>query len=182
MKCCGDTSGAIFITVNGGVPPYDYTWSHGAKSQDITGLVEGQYTVTITDSRQCIVNTPEEGATIYEKIIAQGKFVSRDILFDVGKATIKEQSFIEISRIASFMKEHSQVRFSIEGHTDSQGSAETNMNLSEQRARSIKESLIKFGIQEYRLEVKGMGESEPIDTNATLEGRANNRRVEFIPL
>ncbi|MCG8701831.1 MAG: hypothetical protein MI922_27505, partial [Bacteroidales bacterium] len=119
VKCCGDTSGAIFISVKGGVGPYKYLWSHGATSQDITGLAEGQYTVEVTDFNGCIVNTPEEGATIYEKIISQGKFVSRDILFDVGKATIKERSFIEISRIASFMKEHPQIKFSIEGHTDS---------------------------------------------------------------
>jgi outer membrane protein OmpA-like peptidoglycan-associated protein len=157
-------------------------WSHGKTTQDVTGLVEGQYSVEVTDANMCLVNTPEEGATIYEKIIAQGKFISRDILFDVGKATIKEVSFIEISRIASFMKEYPQVRFSIEGHTDSQGAAESNMSLSEQRASSIKVSLIKFGIPDYRLEIKGMGETKPIDTNATAKGRANNRRVEFIPL
>ena len=182
VKCCGDTSGAIFITVKGGITPYKYIWSHGATTQDITGLVEGQYTVSITDANLCMVNTPEEGATIYEKIISQGKFVSRDILFDIGKATIKERSFIEISRIASFMKEHPQIRFSIEGHTDSQGDATANMSLSERRAQAIKESLIKFGISSSRLKIKGMGESKPIDTNSTSEGRANNRRVEFIPL
>jgi outer membrane protein OmpA-like peptidoglycan-associated protein len=182
VKCCGDTSGAIFITVKGGVEPYKYLWSHGKTTQDVTGLVEGQYTVAVTDFNGCVVNTPEEGATIYEKIIAQGKFVSRDILFDVGKATIKEKSFIEISRIASFMKEHPQLMFSIEGHTDSQGDAVANQKLSERRAEAIKESLIKFGIAESRLTTKGWGESNPVDSNATREGRANNRRVEFIPI
>ncbi len=182
VKCCGDTSGAIFISVTGGVAPYDYLWSHGKTTQDVTGLAEGQYTVTVTDANGCVVETPEEGATIYEKIISQGKFVSHDILFDVGKSDIKEESFIEISRIASFMKEHPELRFSIEGHTDSQGSESSNMLLSEQRAASVKESLIKFGIDGDRLETKGFGESVPIDTNATREGRANNRRVEFIPL
>ena len=182
VKCCGDTSGAIFISVTGGVEPYGYLWSHGATSQDITGLAEGQYTVSVTDFNGCVVNTPEEGATIYEKIISQGKFVSRDILFDLGKSTIKESSFIEISRIASFMKEHPELRFSIEGHTDSQGDATANMRLSQQRADAVKESLIKFGIDANRLETKGMGESIPVDTNATPEGRANNRRVEFVPL
>ncbi len=182
VKCCGDTSGAIFITVTGGVEPYEYLWSHGATTQDITGLAEGQYTVSVTDFNGCVVNTPEEGETIYEKIISQGKFVSRDILFDLGKSTIKERSFIEISRIASFMKEHPELRFSIEGHTDSQGDAAANMKLSQQRADAVKESLIKFGIDENRLETKGMGETTPVDTNATPEGRANNRRVEFLPL
>ncbi|MBN2762188.1 MAG: OmpA family protein, partial [Bacteroidales bacterium] len=182
VKCCGDTSGAIFITVTGGVGPYQYLWSHGKTSEDVTGLAEGQYTVMVTDQNGCIVNTPEEGATIYEKIIAQGKFVSRDILFDVGKSVIKERSFVEISRIASFMKEHPELRFSIEGHTDSQGDDNSNLILSRQRAAAVKESLIKFGIDESRLETQGFGESVPVDTNATPEGRANNRRVEFIPL
>lgn len=182
VKCCGDTSGAIFITVNGGVGPYNYLWSHGKTCEDVTGLAEGQYTVSVKDINGCIVNTPEEGASIYEKMIAQGKFVSRDILFDVGKSTIKEQSFIEISRIASFMKEHSELRFSIEGHTDNQGDDAANMLLSKQRAASVKESLIKFGIDGSRLETKGLGETIPVDTNNTPEGRANNRRVEFIPL
>ena len=182
VKCCGDTSGAIFITVEGGVPPYSYLWSHGATTQDITGLVEGQYTVEVTDNNGCVVSTPEQGESIYEEMIARGKFVSRDILFDIGKATIKESSFIEISRIASFMKEHPQIRFSIEGHTDSQGDDAANMRLSRERANAIKESLVKFGISEDRLETKGFGESAPVDTNSTPEGRANNRRVEFIPL
>jgi outer membrane protein OmpA-like peptidoglycan-associated protein len=182
VKCCGDTSGAIFITVTGGVAPYDYLWSHGAKSQDITGLVEGQYTVNVTDANNCIVNTPEEGASIYEKVIAQGKLVSRDILFAVAKSTLEEKSFIEISRIASFMKEYPQLKFSIEGHTDSQGDATTNLKLSESRAEAIKESLVKFGISEKRLTTKGYGESTPIDSNATAVGRANNRRVEFVPI
>ncbi|MBK8808062.1 MAG: OmpA family protein [Bacteroidales bacterium] len=182
VKCCGDTSGAIFISVKGGVGPYQYLWSHGKTSQDVTGLVEGQYTVTVTDANGCKINTPEEGATIYEKIIAQGKFITRDILFDIGKATIKEKSFIEISRIASFMKEHPEIRFSIEGHTDNQGDDLANMTLSKQRSAAIKESLIKFGITASRLETAGKGETVPVDSNLTPEGRANNRRVEFIPL
>jgi len=182
VKCCGDTSGAIFISVKGGVQPYNYLWSHGKKTQDVTGLLQGQYTVTVTDAHGCTINTPEEGATIYEKIISQGKFISRDILFDVGKATIKEKSFVEISRIATFMKEHSEIRFSIEGHTDNQGEDASNLVLSQKRAIAIKASLVKFGINETRLETKGYGETKPVDTNNSAEGRAKNRRVEFIPL
>ncbi|MCG8700369.1 MAG: OmpA family protein, partial [Bacteroidales bacterium] len=67
-------------------------------------------------------------------------------------------------------------------HTDSQGDAAANMTLSDRRAQAIKESLIKFGIAEKRLKTKGWGESRPVDTNSTAEGRAKNRRVEFIPL
>ena len=72
------------------------------------------------------------------------------------------------------------MRFSIEGHSDSQGDDNANMILSRQRSASVKESLIKFGIDGERLETKGFGETVPVDTNATPEGRAKNRRVEFI--
>jgi outer membrane protein OmpA-like peptidoglycan-associated protein len=80
------------------------------------------------------------------------------------------------------MKEHPSISFSIEGHTDSDGDALSNQRLSEARSESIKQALIKFGIRDYRLKTKGYGESKPIATNATAEGKSINRRVEFISL
>ncbi|HEY8937618.1 MAG TPA: OmpA family protein, partial [Cyclobacteriaceae bacterium] len=112
----------------------------------------------------------------------KGMFTTRDILFDVGKATIKPQSFTTINKIASFMKEHPGISFSIEGHTDSDGDALSNQRLSEARAESIKLALIKFGIRDYRLKTKGWGEAKPIASNLTVDGKTTNRRVEFISL
>jgi outer membrane protein OmpA-like peptidoglycan-associated protein len=181
VKCCGDASGAVYISVMGGVKPYSYKWSHGATTQDITNLTLGVYTVTVTDANGCVVSTPEE-MTLFEQVVQKGMFSTRDILFDVGKATIKPQSFTTINKIATFMKEYPSTAFSIEGHTDSDGDAGANQRLSEARAQSIREALIKFGIRDYRLKAKGLGEVKPIATNATVEGKAINRRVEFVSL
>jgi outer membrane protein OmpA-like peptidoglycan-associated protein len=181
VKCCGDASGAIFITVHGGVKPYLYQWSHGATTEDITNLTLGVYTVDVTDGNGCVVSTPDE-MTLFEQVVSRGMFSTQDILFDVNKATIKPQSFTTINLIATFMKEYPSISFSIEGHTDSDGDATSNQTLSEARSESIKQALIKFGIRDYRLKTKGHGESQPITTNATAEGKSINRRVEFISL
>lgn len=181
VRCCGDNSGAIYITVSGGVPPYEYLWSNGATTEDIENLVLGVYTVVATDANNCVVSTADN-TTLYEQIVSQGMFTTRDINFDVAKSIIKPESFSTINRIASFMKEHPDLSFRIDGHTDSDGSEAFNQKLSEERAEAIKEALIKFGIRENRLITKGWGESKPVVPNTTPENKALNRRVEFIAL
>jgi outer membrane protein OmpA-like peptidoglycan-associated protein len=181
VKCCGDKSGAIFVSVHGGIKPYQYQWSNGATTEDIQNLVLGVYTLNVTDANGCTVSSLDD-MSLYEEVVSKGKFTTRDIRFDVGKATIKPESFNTINRIASFMKEHPDVTFRIEGHTDSDGTDESNRKLSEDRAYSIRAALIKFGIRENRLQAKGWGESKPVATNLTVEGRVLNRRVEFVSL
>lgn len=181
VKCCGDKSGAIFITALGGAKPYNYQWSNGATTQDIENLILGVYTVVVTDANGCEVETRDD-MTLYEQVVSTGMFTTRDILFDVSKSTIKSESFITINRIASFMKAYPDLSFRIDGHTDSDGSQELNQKLSEDRAEAIKSALIKFGIRENRLETKGFGESQPIASNLTAKGKSFNRRVEFIAL
>lgn len=183
VKCCGDSSGAIYISVSGGVKPYDYLWSSGETTQDIENLILGQYTVNVTDANGCIITTlDDEQLNLYEQIVTQGKFTTRDILFDVAKATIKAESFRTINKIATLMKEHPDLTFRIDGHTDSDGAAALNLKLSEDRAISIKRALIKFGIGETRIYTQGWGEVQPIASNTTQSGKAQNRRVEFISL
>src|SRR5690606_18366422 len=181
VKCCGDNSGAIYITVDGGVKPYQYQWSNGATTEDIQNLVLGVYTVEVTDANGCLVTTPDD-MTLYEQVVSKGKFTTNDINFDVAKSTIKPESFTTINMIATFMKEHPDISFRIDGHTDSDGSDEANQKLSEDRARSIKQALIKFGIREERLDTRGYGESMPLVPNNSAENKAINRRVEFIAL
>jgi outer membrane protein OmpA-like peptidoglycan-associated protein len=85
--------------------------------------------------------------------------------------------------MADVMKEYTDLKVKIVGHTDADGSDVANLELSKKRAASVKESLAKdFGIDESRMETDGKGESEPIDKNDTPAGKANNRRVEFIKL
>jgi len=120
------------------------------------------------------------GMNMLDKLYKDGRIVSHGILFDVNKATIKPQSMGTINEIVKALKQDSKIKLSIEGHTDSDGDDKLNQKLSEQRAESVKKALIDQGIDAVRLQTKGLGESKPIDNNTTPEGKANNRRVEFV--
>jgi outer membrane protein OmpA-like peptidoglycan-associated protein len=104
---------------------------------------------------------------------------AKTILFDTGKASIKETSAKVLSDIIGIMNEYPNASFSIGGHTDSVGRAESNMRLSSERASSVMSYLIENGIASNRLSSQGFGEERPLDSNKTKEGRANNRRVEI---
>lgn len=126
------------------------------------------------------IRVNEGGKKLYDRIIAEGKFVTRGILFDVNKASIRGESMGTINEIVQLMNDHPDLNFRIEGHTDSDGDESYNQQLSEERADAVKKLLIQSGIEASRLESRGFGESKPVDENATPEGKANNRRVEFI--
>lgn len=116
----------------------------------------------------------------YNKIVTDGKFITHGILFDVNKSTIKPESMGALNEVAKLMKDHADLEFEIDGHTDSDGADEANMQLSQARADAVRKRLIEMGIDEGRLTAKGFGETKPIDENDTAEGKANNRRVEFV--
>jgi OmpA-OmpF porin, OOP family len=118
-----------------------------------------------------------------KKILEQNKWVTHGILFDVNSATIKPESFGTLKEMADVLKEYSDLKIKIVGHTDADGKDDANLDLSKRRAASVKDMLAKeFGIDASRMESDGKGESEPIDKNDTPAGKANNRRVEFIKL
>lgn len=117
---------------------------------------------------------------LYDKILTDGKFVTTGIKFDVNKATIKPESMGTINFVAKLMNEHTEIKFSVEGHTDSDGSDATNQVLSEKRAKAVCDELSKLGMSNERLTSKGWGESKPISDNNTSENKSQNRRVEFI--
>ncbi len=104
---------------------------------------------------------------------------AKTILFDSGKSSIKAQSNQVLKDIVSILKEYPTAKFTVEGHTDSAGSAATNQRLSEARANAVQLYLIKHGIDSNRLSAAGYGEGQPIATNKTRAGRAQNRRVEI---
>lgn len=106
-------------------------------------------------------------------------FISDKINFEVGSAKIIPSSYPELDKIARIIKKK-DVKVRIEGHTDSQSSAAFNQTLSEKRANAIRDYFIKKEIDPESLETVGYGESKPIADNETKEGRAMNRRVEFI--
>ncbi len=122
-----------------------------------------------------------EGAVrLYDKLMQDGRIVANGIRFDVNKATIKPESMGVINEIAKLMKDHPEISFSVEGHTDSDGEEAFNQELSERRAKAVADQLAKMGIDNSRLTSKGWGESKPSGPNNTSEGKAANRRVEFV--
>lgn len=122
------------------------------------------------------------GVKYYDRVLQDGKIIVNGIRFDVNKASILPESNGAINKIYSLMKKHPEIRFRVEGHTDSDGGEKSNLKLSQARAEAVMQRLISMGISANRLQAKGLGESKPMDTNGTPEGRANNRRVEFIKL
>lgn len=103
-----------------------------------------------------------------------------DVLFDVGKATLKSGGVREVQKLAAYLKENSQRKVGIEGFTDSTGSEDSNQRLSERRAEAVKDALVNAGVEPERITVTGYGESSPIATNDTAAGRQLNRRVEVV--
>lgn len=106
----------------------------------------------------------------------------KNIYFDFDKTTLKPESFVELNKVVDLLKTNPSVEIEISGHTDSKGSDDYNLNLSQGRSQSVVDYLISQGIESYRLSAQGYGETKPIDSNDTEEGRANNRRVEFTVL
>ncbi len=115
--------------------------------------------------------------------MTEGKFVTRGILFDVNSDKIKPESAGVLKEIGTVLKENPTVKVKIVGHTGADGDDKANMELSKRRAESVKNYLVKeLGITADNLTTEGKGESQPVDKNDTAEGKANNRRVEFIKM
>jgi OOP family OmpA-OmpF porin len=117
------------------------------------------------------------------KLLTTGKFITHGITFDVNSDKIKPESYGTLKDIASVLKDNPGVRVKIIGHTDSDGDAAGNLDLSKRRALSVKNELMKdFGIDAGRMETDGKGKTEPIAPNDSPANKAQNRRVEFIKL
>lgn len=108
------------------------------------------------------------------------KIVTYAITFDTGKAVLKPEADPEIIRIRDLMKQYPDLKYEVQGHCDNTGSDAINDKLSQQRAEAIVARLVELGISYDRLTPVGKGSHEPIADNKTEEGRAKNRRVEFI--
>lgn len=117
-----------------------------------------------------------------EPIVKKRKIILHDLYFATNSVVILPESEKGLQDLYDLLNENPEVRIRITGHTDSVGSDKDNQKLSEGRANSVRDDMIRRGIDESRIEAEGKGESEPIDTNDTEEGRAKNRRVEFMIL
>ena len=117
------------------------------------------------------------------KLLTEGKLVSYGIYFDVNKDVVKPESYGTLKGIADVLNENKGVRVKIIGHTDSDGAAALNLDLSKRRGASVKNELVKsFGIDASRIESDGLGATAPVAPNDTPVNKALNRRVEFIKL
>ena len=117
---------------------------------------------------------PEVSDEAMKKLNDYGK----TILFNSGKSSFQKQTYPVLQAMSAILKEYPTAKFSLEGHTDSDGKDAMNQKLSEDRAAAVKNYLIEQGIEASRLSSKGFGESAPVDSNKTAKGKANNRRVE----
>ncbi len=154
----------------------------GINPEGITICCDGMNTVGSRGVNRFVKNVRvAEGAVkLYDKLMQDGRIITNGIRFDVNKATIKPESMGVINSIYSLLNDHPEISLSVEGHTDSDGDDDSNQSLSERRAQAVADQLVKMGIDGSRLKSVGWGEIMPIGPNITPEGKAANRRVEFV--
>jgi OmpA-OmpF porin, OOP family len=126
------------------------------------------------------VDTTSDLVTIDVKIKIEPPrtFILDNVLFDTGKASLKSSSYKSLNELVELLKIKRTMVIEIDGHTDNMGSAERNLQLSKERANTVRNYLIRKGIKAQRVSAKGYGETKPISSNDTEEGRKLNRRTE----
>ncbi len=122
----------------------------------------------------------EGGKDITPAILTEGRIVTHGITFDTGSDRIRPESGPTLRKILKLLQDDEALAFEIQGHTDDQGGAKVNGPLSERRATAVRAWLVAQGIDGGRLTTKGLGATKPIRPNDTADGRAENRRVEFV--
>jgi outer membrane protein OmpA-like peptidoglycan-associated protein len=102
------------------------------------------------------------------------------VLFETGKYALSSDAQLKLAKLSGIIQAHPGLNLAIEGHTDSTGTAEFNLNLSQQRADGVRQFLIMQGLSPDTITATGLGEADPIADNSTAAGRKQNRRVEII--
>jgi outer membrane protein OmpA-like peptidoglycan-associated protein len=157
----------------------------GATWSGAGGTVDRTESRTMKISFHCEVGTTVKGAPppdpIEQALLTTGRADVYDLYFDFNSDTLREESEPTLREIADVLRRHADWRLSVEGHTDSIGTDQANLDLSRRRAAAVKTALAsRYQVDGARLTTTGYGESRPKDTNDTLEGRARNRRVELV--
>ncbi len=127
-----------------------------------------------------VVMTPEGEEKKVEVVAERKPIRMNNIFFEFNKATLRPESLPELNRFVEVLKENEDITIEVAGHTDDVGSAEYNQRLSRERAKAVEQYLKSQGIRANRIRTAGYGKAKPVAPNTTDEGRAQNRRVEFI--
>jgi outer membrane protein OmpA-like peptidoglycan-associated protein len=129
------------------------------------------------------IRVAESRKSIYDDLAANGHVATQGLLFDTGSDRLRPESTPTLKQIAAMLEQHADLRLRIEGHTDNVGAKDANRTLSDKRAAAVKAALTgEYHVNSGRLESKGYGDTKPAGSNATPEGRSNNRRVELVKI
>ena len=170
-------------------------WINETKHMDIPRMIEkldvlnfikfNVNALKINEERIFISNlrVADGGEDLRRKLLSEGKISTNGILFDSGSANIKPQSMGIVLQISQVLRQDENIRLNIVGHTDADGNSDNNLKLSKNRAESVKNALVNlYNISADRLETDGKGSEVPVAENSTADGKAQNRRVEFIKI
>jgi outer membrane protein OmpA-like peptidoglycan-associated protein/tetratricopeptide (TPR) repeat protein len=167
----------------------------------LSDAIDGSFLATLPNNKEYSLNVSKKGYLFYsenfsveknkvgkpiilevplQKIAVGKKVVLKNIFFDTNKYDLKSESVAELAKIIEFLNENSKVEIELSGYTDNVGDDGYNLNLSQNRAKAVFDYLKINGIDAARLSYKGYGKASPVAENTTEEGRANNRRTEFL--
>jgi outer membrane protein OmpA-like peptidoglycan-associated protein len=182
--------GSIRIGLLGGTPPYAVEWNNNMTGMELRNLPAGKYIYKASDKYNC---RSSDTVVFIAPVIVKDEFleglkaidegsavVLENIFFEFNKSDLLPASFNELNKVVQFILEEDIKLIEIAGHTDNEGSDSYNRKLSEGRAAAVVNYLASQGVNTERMRSVGYGESRPVDTNQTEEGRAQNRRVEFL--
>lgn len=150
-------------------------------NSDGKAVLKGKDKIVVTAAQPAAPQPPPKPKKVRKaKLVGKKIEITEKVMFDYNKATIKAESHGLLNDVADVIKENPTVtKINVEGHTDSDGSDSYNKKLSQKRANSVKDYLVKAGIDGSILEAIGYGEERPLADNGTDEGKEKNRRVEF---
>ncbi len=173
----GAASGAVIGGLIGG---RSGSWATGAIIGAVVGGAAGALIGDYMDDQAKEIDDQVEGATVER--VGEGIRVVFDtgLLFTTGSSTLTSNSRYNIQKLANILNKYEDTNIVIEGHTDSEGSESYNQRLSEQRAESVASLLRAYNVSGMRISTVGYGETRPVASNETVEGRRLNRRVEVL--